>query len=364
MLRVMDAGQFILGAEVEQFEHEVAEYLGVRHAIGVNSGTDALVIALRASGVTTGQAVATPAFSFFATPEAIASVGAQIDFVDINEATFTMDHTTLFDDRLGAGRAVVPVHLYGRPALTAMQVAQLRQQGAVVVEDCAQSFGARYPVSTGGGDTGQATSTSPRTGAAATAAAYSFFPTKNLGGMGDGGLVTTDDDQVAEMARALRVHGSRRKYHHEQFGYNSRLDSLQAAILRVKLPHVDEWNALRRVAGHRYADLLADCDGLVLPEITAEHVVHQFTVRVARGHRDRVQQVLAGEGIQSVVYYPVALDQQPVFGGPGAGLPRSDRASQEVLSLPMWPGISAQVQAEVASAVRSALRAARGPDGG
>lgn len=345
---VVEDGRYILGPEVLAFEEEIAGFLGVGHAIGVNSGTDALVIALRACGVGVGNRVATSAFSFFATPEAIAVVGAEAEFHDIDASTFGMDPGSVAR-RSADVTAVVPVHLYGRAALSAAEVAGQRQSGLVVIEDCAQSFGARYeePVGERAGEAHP----SPRTGSRATAAAYSFFPTKNLGGVGDGGMVTTDDPEVAAHARALRAHGSRRKYHHEEFGYNSRLDSIQAAVLRVKLPFVDEWNAQRREAARRYCELLAGIPGLELPHVTEEHVFHQFTVRCHGGWRDTLQRALADEGIQSVVYYPVPLDQQPVYQGAGTPLPEADRASREVLSLPIWPGVPAAVQGEVAAVV-------------
>jgi dTDP-4-amino-4,6-dideoxygalactose transaminase len=209
-----------------------------------------------------------------------------------------------------------------------------------VLEDCAQAFGATYK--------------GKKVGTLGDAGAFSFFPTKNLGGFGDGGLIATDSDEVAEKARMLRAHGSRRKYYNEAIGYNSRLDALQAALLRVKLPYVDAWNEARRQVALRYNELLSDVPGLVLPEVSPGHVFHQYTVRI-HGRRDEVQRALEGQGIGTMIYYPVPLHRLPVYAHIGLSLPQAERASEEVLSLPMGPALSQKSQVEVVEGVRKAL---------
>lgn len=345
--RVARSGQFIGGPEVEAFEQDVAAYLGVPHAVGLNSGTDALVIALRALGVSPGDEVVTTPFTFFATAEAISLVGATPVFADVDEATFNL-HPGLaeaaFTDRT---KAVIPVHLYGRPADLADLMEVCDARGVGVVEDCAQSFGARF---------GAGPLAGRMTGTVGAVGAFSFFPSKNLGALGDAGMLTTADDAIAADARMLRAHGGRRKYHNEVLGYNSRLDALQAALLRVKLPRVDAANAARLAAARRYDDLLAGIDGLTPPTLPDEHVVHQYTVRIHGGRRDAVHDALAAEGIQTMVYYPVPVHRLPVYAGAGFGaFPVAERLAGEVLSLPVGPSIAPDDQARVADALRRAL---------
>mgnify|MGYP000141496449 CR=1 FL=1 len=340
--RVLRSGQYILGPEVEAFEQEVAAYLGAPYAVAVNSGTDALVIGLRALGIGPGDEVLTTPFTFFATAEAIALVGARPVFVDIDPASFLLDLDRLETARTPRTRAVVPVHLYGRPVPMEPLLAFAQAHGLRVLEDVAQAFGARHR--------GRALGTWGDAGA------FSFYPTKNLGGFGDGGLLVTADPAVADRARALRAHGAGRdRYAHETLGYNSRLDALQAALLRVKLPHVDRWNAERRAAAAGYHARLADLPGVVLPTIDEEHVVHQYTVRILDGRRDAVRQALAADGIATMVYYPTPLHRLPPFRALGAHAPAADRAAAEVLSLPLWPGIPEATQDRVADALARAL---------
>ncbi|HEX7039023.1 MAG TPA: DegT/DnrJ/EryC1/StrS family aminotransferase [Trueperaceae bacterium] len=340
--RVMRSGQFVGGPEVAAFEAEAAAYLGVRHAVAVNSGTDALAIALRALGVGPGDEVVTTPFSFFATAEAIANVGAAPVFVDVDERTYNIDPALIEPAVTSRTKAVLPVHLFGRPVDMDAVMDVAERHGLKVVEDCAQSFGAAW-----GGR---------KTGAIGDAGAFSFYPTKNLGGFGDGGLVATDDDEVAATARMLRDHGSRRRYHNVMLGYNSRLDALHAAMLRVKLPFVDEWNERRREAARRYDELLRDVPGLVTPELVDEHVFHQYTVRVLGGRRDEVRDRLAAAGVATLVYYPVPQDRLPVFAHLGGRCPASDRLAHEVLSLPMGPFLDPAAQASVAGALEGACR--------
>jgi len=323
--RVLRSGRFILGPEVEAFEAEVAAYLGVKFAIGVNSGTDALVIALRALGVGPGDEVITTPFTFFATAEAISLVGATPVFVDIDPLTFNIDPHQIPAAITPRTKAILPVHLYGHAADMDPILEVAQAHGLKVLEDVAQAFGGAYK--------------GRKLGSLGHAAAFSFFPTKNLGGFGDGGLIATNDPAVAEQARMLRAHGARKKYYNETLGYNSRLDALQAAVLRVKLKRVDEWNARRREIAARYHEALAEVKGLILPseQSYAYHVYHQYTVRVLHGRRDEVRQRLADAGIGTMVYYPVPVHRLPVYAWPEGSLPRAEQAAREVLSLPMGP---------------------------
>lgn len=339
--RVLRSGQFILGPEVETFEREVAEYLGAKHAIGLNSGTDALVIGLRALGVGPGDEVITTPFTFFATAEAISLVGATPVFVDIDPRTFNINPELIPPAITPRTKAILPVHLYGRPAEMDSILAIAEEYGLKVLEDCAQAFGATYR--------GQ------KVGTLGHAGAFSFFPSKNLGAYGDGGLLVTNDDGVAALARMLRAHGSRKKYFNEAIGYNSRLDALQAAILRVKLPYVDEWNRARRNVALRYNVLLADIPGLVLPEVSEGHVFHQYTVRVVGGRRDLVKNRLGDAGVETMVYYPVPIHRLPVYREADSRFPEAEKAAHSVLSLPIWPQILPETQGTVVEALRVAL---------
>lgn len=336
--RVMRSTQFILGPEVEAFEGEVAEYLGVRHAVGVNSGTDALVIGLRALGVGPGDEVITTPFSFFATAESISNVGAAPVFVDVDEGTFNIDPSLIEAAVTPRTKAIMPVHLYGRPAEMDEIMGVADAHGLKVIEDCAQSFGARYM--------GRA-----HTGTMGDVGAFSFFPSKNLGAFGDGGLIVTDDDGVAELSRMLRAHGSKRKYHNEVLGYNSRLDALQAALLRVKLPHVDKWNAQRVAAARRYNELLAGEGSIIPPSVVDGHVFHQYTVRVVQGNRDALQGALARAGIGTMVYYPVPQHRLPVYAARGGAWPVAERLAAQVLSLPMGPSLPFEDQDKVVASL-------------
>jgi dTDP-4-amino-4,6-dideoxygalactose transaminase len=357
---VLESGAFIMGPDVKLFEAEVAAYLGVKHAIGVNSGTDALVIGLKALGIGDGDEVITTPFSFFATAESISSVGAKPVFVDIDPLTFNLDPKLIEAAITPKTKAIMPVHLYGHPAAMAKIMAIAHKHNLKVVEDCAQSFGARYYGDCVGCEQscdadvydsirGKAVGTIGQVGA------YSFFPSKNLGAYGDGGLITTDDDAVAETCRMLRAHGAKKKYHNEVLGYNSRLDTIQAAVLRVKLPHIDAWNAGRRRVAQVYNELLADLPGVVTPAIVEGHVFHQYTIRVLDGKRDALQAKLAEQGIGTMIYYPIPQDQLPVYRGQYANNPTSERYAKEVLSLPIWGELSSDLQAQIASSITSTL---------
>jgi dTDP-4-amino-4,6-dideoxygalactose transaminase len=354
-LRVLRSGRFVLGPDVEAFEREAAEYLGVKHAVGLNSGTDALFIGLRALGVGPGDEVVTTPFTFFATPEAISLIGATPVFADIEADSFNLDPASLEAAVTGRTRAVIPVHLFGRPVDWEALSDVASRHGLRVLEDCAQSIGA----TAAGGNDGAATSPR-RTGALGDAGAFSFYPTKNLGGFGDGGLLTIDDDGVAETARMLRTHGERSRYRNEMIGYNSRLDALQAALLRVKLRRLDAFNSARRAAARRYDELLADLGAagvLTTPAVTEGHVFHQYTVRIQGGRRDEVRERLDEAGIGTMVYYPIPCHRLPVYAEAYAdvSLPVAEAAADEVLSLPIWPAIEAATQERVAAALADAL---------
>lgn len=358
---VLDSGQFILGPVVQQFETEVAAYLGVKHAVGVNSGTDALIIGLRALGIMAGDEVITTPFSFFATAESISMVGAKPVFVDIQPGSFNIDPALIEAAITEKTKAIMPVHLYGNPAAMAQILEIAARRGLMVIEDCAQAFGATYQGDCHGcsqtcADARRGALTGKYVGTLGSVGAFSFFPTKNLGAYGDAGLITTDDDQVAEAARMLRVHGAKERYNNLVLGYNSRLDAMQAAVLRVKLRYIDGWNARRRWVAKTYSDLLADTEGLVLPEISAGHVFHQYTVRILGGHRDRIKQALADQGIGAMIYYPIPQDRLPIYLGQYAANVVSDQLGQEVLSLPMWPELTHDDLEKVAGVLKSQLQ--------
>ncbi len=330
---VLDSGRFILGPHVRAFEEEAATYLGVKNAIGVANGTDAIVLALDALDIGPGDEVVCPSFTFYATAEAIVRRGATPVFAEVDARTLNLDSGDVRRRLTPKTKAILPVHLFGRPAA----LEGLAELGVPIVEDAAQAFGAQ-----GVG----------RTGIVST---YSFFPTKNLFALGDGGLVTADDDEVAERIRLLRFHGSREKKEFELVGYNSRLDELQAALLRVFLPHLDEWNRSRREAAARYAALgLGEvCE---LPEDEPGHVYHVYVV--CSPERDRIATHLAAAGIASKAYYDTPLHRQPALrflGQADADLPVTERASRENLALPLWAGIGADVQEQVVAAVREAV---------
>lgn len=339
--RVMKSGQFIMGPEVDAFEAEAADYLGVKYAIGVNSGTDALVISLRALGIGRGDEVITTPFSFFATAESICNAGAKPVFVDIDEKTFNIDPALIEHAITSNTKAIMPVHLYGRPAEMDLIMDIAERHNLKVVEDCAQSFGARFQ--------------GKQTGSIGDAGAFSFFPSKNLGAFGDGGLIATNDKTVAELARMLRAHGSKKKYFNELIGYNSRLDSLQAALLRVKLPHVDRWNTNRRTIARHYSDLLASVPHVIAPDFTEGHVFHQYTLKLPQSARDDVQSQLATSGIGTMIYYPVPQDQLPVYANQYPRFPVSEKLAQQVLSLPISPSLTKEQQVQVTSHLRTVL---------
>jgi dTDP-4-amino-4,6-dideoxygalactose transaminase len=339
---VLHSGSFILGPKVEAFESEVAKYLGCQFAIGLNSGTDALLIALRSLGVGPGDEVITTAFSFFATSETINLVGATPVFVDIDPATMNIDASAIEAKITPKTKVIIPVHLFGHCADMTAIMSLAKRYGIDVVEDVAQAFSGRCA--------------ERKLGTIGRMGAYSFFPSKNLGAFGDGGLLTTDDAKLAAEAKMLRAHGSRKKYFNEAIGYNSRLDALQAAMLSIKLKQIETWSAGRRRVASTYTRAFAGVRGISTPVERADsyHVYHQYTIRIANGRRDEVKDELAKRGIETMIYYPVALHQLPVYRNAGIEFgvfPEAERASAEVLSLPIWPQMSEDKQARVIKAL-------------
>ena len=335
LAEVLEDGRFVLGPNVKAFEQEAADYLGVPTTIGVANGTDALVLVLDALGIGPGDEVICPAFTFYATAESIARRGATPVFADIDASTLNLDPQDVERRITGRTRAIMPVHLFGRPA----PLAELAAFGLPLVEDAAQAFGAEGIATT------------------SIASTFSFYPTKNLFCLGDGGLVATTDAELGERIRMLRLHGSKDKVDFELVGYNSRLDELQAAVLRVLLEHVDEWNGLRREAATRYGELgLAElCDP---PSDEPGHVYHLYVCRSPE--RDRIRAALGESGIASASYYLTPLHLQPALrflGWEAGSLPETERAAAENFSIPLWAGVGADVQARVVETIASAVRA-------
>jgi dTDP-4-amino-4,6-dideoxygalactose transaminase len=342
---VLATQQFILGPNVEALEKEIARYCERRFAVGVASGTDALILALRAAGIGPGDEVLLPSFSFIATADALSLLGAKPVFVDIQAGTYCIDPRKLVEKLTARTRAIIPVHLYGQSAEMEPILALAREHGLKVIEDNAQAIGATYK--------------GKRTASMGDFGCLSFFPSKNLGGYGDGGMIVTDSEEAYRRLRSLRSHGSAKKYVSEEQGWNSRLDELQAAILRVKLRHLDQWCEARGANAARYDGLLEDVPGVVVPHVAGwgEHVFHQYTIRVPR--RDHVANFLAGEKIASTVYYPVPIHLQPIYSHLGyrsGDLPESERAASEVLSLPMYPELTEDQIKRVADAIARALK--------
>ena len=346
VLKVLASGGYIGGSLVKGFEQQFAEYVGVPECVVCNSGTDALYLALRALGIGSGDEVITTPFTFFATAETISAVGAKPVFVDIDAQTFNLDLEQIATAITDNTKAIIPVHLFGQPLDMTALMAIAQAQRLAVIEDCAQATGALWA--------GQ------KVGSIGQIGCFSFYPTKNLGACGDGGAITTNDPALAATMRQLREHGESGRYNHEQIGLNSRLDALQAAILQIKLRHLDTWNQQRRAIAARYHEFLCHIPQIITPQELSggEGVWNQYTVRIpgtsqagvnALNHRDQIRQQLQAQGIGSMVYYPKPLHLQPVYrmGYQLGQFPVAEQACQEVLSLPIFPELSTEQQEQV-----------------
>ena len=351
MAGVVATQGFVLGPVVESFENAIARHVGSDHAVGCASGTDALILALAALDLGPGDEVLTSPFSFFASASCAYRVGARPRFADIDPATFVLDPESVASAMGPRTRAILPVHLFGQcaPMDSLLEIAE--RHGVPVVEDAAQALGATYR--------SEARAATLGAGAVGRSGCFSFFPSKNLGGFGDGGMIVTSDAEVAERLRLLRVHGGRQMYEHRYVGWNSRLDALQAAVLEVKLRHLDRWSEGRAANAARYDQWLAECDlvspGRVQPPVRVEHSSHifnQYTLRVER--RDELRKHLSGSGIGCSVYYPVPLHLQECFRELGyreGSFPRAEQACREVISLPIYPELTEDQQRRVVSAI-------------
>ena len=337
VIEVLRSGQYILGKHNNALQEELAEYIGVNHAITLNSGTDALHLALRALDIGAGDEVISTAFTFVATSEAIGLVGATPVFVDIDKDTYNIDPKAIEDAITPKTKAIIPVHLYGQPADMDAIMDIAKRHNLYVIEDACQAIGALYKGKMVGsiGDVG----------------CFSFYPTKNLGAMGDGGLLTTNSEAIKDRVIALRNHGGAVRYYHDEIGVNSRLDEVQAAILRIKLKHINEWNKKRRENAQRYNELFANYSDIVTPvELDDTYCVyHQYTVKIP--NRDNIHKMLIERGVGAMLYYPVPLHLQKVHEylnlGKGS-LPNTERNTEVVISLPMFPELTAEEQKTVA----------------
>jgi dTDP-4-amino-4,6-dideoxygalactose transaminase len=343
--RVLASQQFVLGREGAALEQELARLCQVEHGVGVASGTDALILALRACGVGPGHEVILPAFTFVATGSAVSALGAKPVFADIHPTTYNIDPSELSRRVTPKTRAIILVHLYGLAADADPIVAFARSRGLKAIEDNAQAIGASYK--------------GRRTGSLGDVACLSFYPTKNLGAYGDGGMVVTNSAELAERIRILRNHGQTSKYVSSEPGWNSRLDELQAAVLRVKLRHLAGWTRARQEHAKGYTDYLAEIRGVMPPLVPEgyEHVFHQYTIRIEA--RDELQKALQNKKIGSAVYYPMPLHLQPIYASLGykkGDFPHAERASQEVLSLPMYPELRNEQMERVTQAIAEFMR--------
>jgi dTDP-4-amino-4,6-dideoxygalactose transaminase len=343
MTRVADSQRFIMGPEIDALEQELARMLGIRHAIAVSSGTDAVLLALMTLGIKAGDDVITPPYSFFATAGAVVRVGARPVFVDIDPDTYNVEPGAIAAALTPRTRAIMPVHLYGQSAEMDPILDVARRHGIPVIEDAAQAIGATYR--------------SRPLGGIGALGCFSFFPSKNLGAFGDAGLVTTNDDQLADRARLLRTHGMRPKYYHHLVGGNFRMDAIQAAVLRVKAPHLEAWTNLRRANAARYRRLFrsAGLDGAIGLPVEApdrRHIFNQFVIRTPE--RDALKRHLDEEGIGNEIYYPVPFHLQPCFADLGyarGAFPQAERAANETLAIPVYGELTEAQQDAVVAAI-------------
>ncbi|ELS34808.1 MULTISPECIES: DegT/DnrJ/EryC1/StrS family aminotransferase [Pseudanabaena] len=346
-LEVLASGQYIGGQAVSQFETEFAQYIGSNHGIACNSGTDALYLALRALDIGEGAEVITSPFTFFASAETISMTGAKPVFIDIEAHSFNMNVDLIEAAITERTKAIMPVHLFGRSVDMTKLMAIAKKHNLYVIEDCAQATGATFDGQKVGniGDVG----------------CFSFYPTKNLGGCGDGGMMTTNNPEVARKLHILREHGSPKRYYHEYIGMNSRLDALQAALLQVKLPYLDKWNDQRREISDRYTHLLKDANipKLVSPHYCASSVWNQYTVCIGDGQRDQVQAQLREQNIITMIYYPLPLHLQEVYrylNYKKGDFPVTEDICDRVLSLPMFPELREEQQQRVVSTLQNILK--------
>jgi dTDP-4-amino-4,6-dideoxygalactose transaminase len=341
---VIERGEYILGPEVRSFEEEIAAFIGVKYAVGVASGTDALHLAALAGGIKPGDEVITTPFTFIATAEVITNCGATPVFVDIEPKTYNIDPNKIESKITPKTRAILPVHLYGQPVNMNSIMELARKYNLKIIEDCAQALGTEYR--------------GKRVGAIGDAGCLSFFPSKVLGAYGDGGMVVTDDPDIADRVKMLRIHGAKEKYFNIIPGFNSRLDELQAAILRVKLRHLDRWNDTRRQKASIYAHLLGEIDGIEppYPAPDSHHIFTYYTIRVGNSRgRDRLREYLNSQGITTAIYYPLSLHLQEVYKSLGykpGDCPESEQAQEEVLSLPMYPELDDEQIKVIAKAIQ------------
>ena len=346
VLSVLQSGQYIGGTQIQQFEAAFAAATGVDFAVGCNSGTDALILALRALGVGAGDEVITCSFSFFATAEAISAIGATPVFVDVDPSTYLIDLDQIEAVITPRSKALIPVHLFGRPVDMTRCMSIATTHNLKVVEDCAQATGASWNGQSVGsfGDVG----------------CFSFFPTKNLGAAGDGGAATTNNAGIAQTMRELAVHGMPQRYLHTALGYNSRLDAIQAAVLNVKLPRLRGWVERRTEIAARYRQQLADLTGLCLPSSEPGHSWNQFVVRI-NSDRDGFRQILQDRGVSTIIYYPIPIHSQPAYAHLGqaqGSLPITEQLCQQVLSLPIFPELRAEQQQQVVDTLTQLLGSA------
>jgi len=345
--RLLQESAFTLGEAVEEFERAFGEYCGARHTVGVNNGTDAIILALQAAGIGPGDEVIVPAFTFVATAEAVLLAGAKPVLVDVDLETYTMDPETLDEAATPRTKAVIPVHLYGQTADITRIRAWADRKGTPLIEDAAQAHGAKHR--------------GVRAGALAPVACFSFYPGKNLGSFGSGGAVLARDDDFALRVRKLRTHGGTQKYVHEMIDHNSRLDALQAVVLRLKLDRLEEWNRRRQELAAAYDELLSGVRGIVPPRVRSGdvHVYHLFVIRVEVGTREDLQAELARSGIETIIHYPQAVHLTPAFSSLGyreGRFPVAERCAAQVLSLPMYPHLERGQLEYVAERIREYAR--------
>jgi len=346
VLEVLSSGRYIGGPLVEELESKLAAYTNVSECVACNSGTDALYLALRAYNIGAGDEVITTPFTFVATCETISAVGAKPIFVDIDASTFNLDLQQVAAAITPSTKAIIPVHLFGQPVDMTALMELASAKNLLVIEDCAQSTGAMWD--------------NQKVGRIGHIGCFSFYPTKNLGGCGDGGAITINDAEIAQKIRVLKDHGQKTKYHYEEIGVNSRLDSIQAAVLDAKLRYLDTWNQQRQKIAVRYHQLLKQIRGIIVPQELpgGTGVWNQYTIRVLDGKRDLVKHQLQEMGVNTAIYYPRPLHLQPVYQSLGyhpGQLPAAEQACEEVLSLPMFPELTEEQQDRVVYCVKEVI---------